>query len=165
MKFQSIFIHFHWRKSISKVVWKMAAILSRPQCVKQFCMQIQLHAWPYCCWGQNIPEELVWQLMTPLPVSPSHQQQWYWLLNIDAGNHEWHTRGSQWRPFCPGWKYFFLLKFNTNPLRAGVIINKLDWHSSLCLQMSWYLPVPSHLQTVMITRLDNISSKSFYWST
>ena len=59
--------------------------------LKQFFMQIQLHVWPYCCWGQFILEELAWQLMTPLPVSPSHQQQWYWLWNRDAGNHEWHT--------------------------------------------------------------------------
>ena len=33
MKLQSKFIHFHSRKS--KIVWKIAAILSRPQCVEQ----------------------------------------------------------------------------------------------------------------------------------
>ena len=34
MKFYSQFIHFHFRKCVSNIVWKIAVILSRPQCFK-----------------------------------------------------------------------------------------------------------------------------------
>ena len=36
MKSQLTFLHFHWKNAFDNVVWKMTAILSRPQCVKQW---------------------------------------------------------------------------------------------------------------------------------
>ena len=59
MKLLSDFKHFKSRKCIWNVVWKMAAIMSRPQCVNDLC--------PYVF---GVPQSLCSPEMFSSPVSP-----------------------------------------------------------------------------------------------
>ena len=67
VKYQSKFIHFHSRKCIWNVVWKLATILPRPQWVKAFKTQsLYLNAW-WRCFDQSIAPHIGWASLNPWP--------------------------------------------------------------------------------------------------
>ena len=116
------FIYFHQRNSIWNVVCEMAAILSRPQCVKDWVSVNEIYWYPVFKWIAMTWQE--WQC-TRLIV-PVMATWWYIALLHVSFNHCVFPVTCPWTNriiFC----LFFLRKMNSASFTSFIIIFSLSW--------------------------------------